>query len=53
MCNWCGCAQKPSGFGGRKMADGSGRHERTESQKDQIFEYGKVRNKSAPKDDAA
>lgn len=47
MCEWCGCQAKASGFGGRKMADGSSRHERTESQVEQVFEYGKVKNKNA------
>lgn len=49
MCNWCGCAQKPSGFGGRKMADDTAKHERSESQAEQIAEYGKVKNKNARK----
>jgi hypothetical protein len=31
------------------MKDGEAQHERTESQVEQIFEYGKVKNKKAPK----
>lgn len=50
MCNWCGCqAKSGNGYGGRKMANTEAQHERSESQVEQIFEYGKVKNKSAPK----
>jgi hypothetical protein len=50
MCNWCGCQAKSGvGYGGRKMPDTEKQHERTESQVEQIFEYGKVKNKKAPK----
>lgn len=50
MCNWCGCQAKPGvGYGGRKLPDNTAQHERTESQLEQIFEYGKVKNKKAPK----
>ena len=50
MCNWCGCqAKSGNGYGGRKMKDTEAQHERTESQAEQIFEYGKVKNKKAPK----
>ena len=50
MCNWCGCqAKSGNGYGGRKMKDTEAQHERTESQAEQIFEYGKVKNEKAPK----
>ena len=50
MCNWCGCQAKSGvGYGGRKLPDNTAQHERTESQLEQIFEYGKVKNKSAKK----
>ena len=50
MCNWGGCPAKSGvGYGGRKLPDNTTQHERTESQLEQIFEYGKVKNKSAKK----
>lgn len=49
MCNWCGCQAKTPGYRGKKMRDESARHEATESQVEQIFEYGKVKNSKAPR----
>lgn len=49
MCNWCGCQAKTPGYGGKSMPDKKAEHERTESQVEQIFEYGKVKNKKAPR----
>jgi hypothetical protein len=50
MCNFCGCQTKTGqGYGGRKLPDSTAQHERTESQVEQIFEYGKVTNKKAAK----
>lgn len=50
MCNFCGCQSKVgNGYGGRKLPDKERQHERTESQVEQIFEYGKVKNKKAAK----
>ena len=49
MCSWCGCQAKTPGYGGKKMPDKERQHERTESQVEQIFEYGKVKNKKAAK----
>lgn len=49
MCNWCGCQAKTPGYGGKKMRDGEAAHERGESQVEQIFEYGKVKNSKAPR----
>jgi hypothetical protein len=49
MCNWCGCQAKQKGYGGKTMPNNEPQHERTESQIEQIMEYGKVKNKKAPK----
>ena len=49
MCNWCGCQAQSKGYGGKKMADETAKHERTESQQEQMMEYGKVVNPKAPK----
>ena len=49
MCNWCGCQAKTPGYGGRSLPDNTAQHERTESQVEQIFEYGKVKNTKAAK----
>lgn len=49
MCDWCGCQAKQNGYGGKKMANNEAQHERTESQIEQIMEYGKVVNPGASK----
>ena len=50
MCNWCGCQAKVGqGFGGRELPNDTAAHERTESQQEQMMEYGKVKNPKAPK----
>jgi len=50
MCNFCGCQSKVgNGFGGKKVPNLEPQHERTEPQIEQIMEYGKVKNKNAPK----
>jgi len=48
MCDFCGCQAKVgTGYGGRKMEDNTAKHEATESQIEQIMEYGKVTNPKA------
>ena len=50
MCNFCGCQSKVgNGYGGRKLPNDTAKHEATESQAEQIGEYGKVKNKNAAK----
>lgn len=49
MCNWCGCQSQTKGFGGREMPNDTAKHEATESQQEQMMEYGRVTNPKAPK----
>lgn len=49
MCAFCGCQAKTNGYGGKKMPNLEPAHERSEPQVEQIQEYGRVKNKRAPK----
>lgn len=49
MCTWCGCQSKSKGYGGKNMPNETAKHEATESQGEQMMEYGKVVNPKAAK----
>lgn len=50
MCAFCGCQSKVGvGYGGRELPNDTAKHEATESQGEQMMEYGRVKNKNAPK----